>query len=161
MVLPHWLPRVPAHRVDPGIGRRRNEAPRRRECRRRGLRPRRRDARRGKRGGDASDAGRRCEIGRGLCGRGRDTTGRVPSPGRSCRRTRRGTLELRELPGRSTSKRLVRLGSPVPVRLPGVEVQREPVESISAVTLLTLDMAAAVAFYRALGFRVLYGSPEA
>ena len=42
-----------------------------------------------------------------------------------------------------------------------MEVQREPVESISAVTLLTLDMAAAVAFYRALGFRLLYGSPEA
>jgi catechol 2,3-dioxygenase-like lactoylglutathione lyase family enzyme len=38
---------------------------------------------------------------------------------------------------------------------------REPVESISAVTLLTADMASAVAFYAALGFHLLYGGPEA
>ena len=38
---------------------------------------------------------------------------------------------------------------------------REPVESISAVTLVTVDMAAAVAFYRALGFRLLYGGEDA
>jgi len=42
-----------------------------------------------------------------------------------------------------------------------VEAQREPVESISAVTLLTADMAYAVAFYSALGFRLLYGGREA
>jgi catechol 2,3-dioxygenase-like lactoylglutathione lyase family enzyme len=42
-----------------------------------------------------------------------------------------------------------------------VETQREPVESLSAVTLATADMVAAVAFYRALGFRLLYGGPEA
>jgi catechol 2,3-dioxygenase-like lactoylglutathione lyase family enzyme len=42
-----------------------------------------------------------------------------------------------------------------------VEAQREPVESISAVTLLTVDMAEAVAFYRALGFGLLYGGQEA
>ena len=39
--------------------------------------------------------------------------------------------------------------------------QREPIESISAVTLLTVDMVDAVAFYLALGFRLLYGGPEA
>lgn len=38
--------------------------------------------------------------------------------------------------------------------------QREPVESISAVTLLTVDMVAAVSFYRALGFHLLYGGEE-
>jgi catechol 2,3-dioxygenase-like lactoylglutathione lyase family enzyme len=37
----------------------------------------------------------------------------------------------------------------------------EPVESISALTLLTADMGQAVAFYRALGFQVLYGGGEA
>ncbi len=37
----------------------------------------------------------------------------------------------------------------------------EPVESISAVTLFTADMGAAVGFYRALGFPLLYGGPEA
>jgi catechol 2,3-dioxygenase-like lactoylglutathione lyase family enzyme len=42
-----------------------------------------------------------------------------------------------------------------------MEAQREPVESISAVTLLTVDMVAAVAFYQALGFHLLYGGPEA
>ena len=42
-----------------------------------------------------------------------------------------------------------------------MEAQRQPVESISAVTLLTVDMAEAVAFCRALGFRLLYGGPEA
>ncbi|HEX3427122.1 MAG TPA: VOC family protein [Acidimicrobiales bacterium] len=42
----------------------------------------------------------------------------------------------------------------------GVE-GREPVENISAVTLVTTDMATAVAFYEALGFQRLYGGPEA
>lgn len=37
----------------------------------------------------------------------------------------------------------------------------EPVEGISAVTLAVRDMGRAVAFYRVLGFRVLYGGPEA
>lgn len=36
----------------------------------------------------------------------------------------------------------------------------EPIEQINAVTLLTADMAAAVAFYDALGFRLLYGGPD-
>ena len=39
--------------------------------------------------------------------------------------------------------------------------QPEPVESISAVTLLTVDMAEAVAFYQELGFHLLYGGHEA
>jgi catechol 2,3-dioxygenase-like lactoylglutathione lyase family enzyme len=42
-----------------------------------------------------------------------------------------------------------------------VEAQREPVESISAVTLLTVDMGAAVSFYQALGFHLLYGGRDA
>jgi catechol 2,3-dioxygenase-like lactoylglutathione lyase family enzyme len=42
-----------------------------------------------------------------------------------------------------------------------VEAHREPVESISAVTLLTVDMVEAVAFYQALGFHLLYGGREA
>jgi catechol 2,3-dioxygenase-like lactoylglutathione lyase family enzyme len=42
-----------------------------------------------------------------------------------------------------------------------VEAQRQPVESISAVTLLTVNMLDAVAFYEALGFHLLYGGPEA
>lgn len=37
----------------------------------------------------------------------------------------------------------------------------EPVQSISAVTLLTVDMAAAVAFYRSLSFHLLAGGPDA
>ena len=36
-----------------------------------------------------------------------------------------------------------------------------PVESISAVTLLTADMARSVAFYEDLGFRLLYGGAAA
>lgn len=36
-----------------------------------------------------------------------------------------------------------------------------PLESINAVTLATADMATAVAFYRALGFRELYGGADA
>jgi catechol 2,3-dioxygenase-like lactoylglutathione lyase family enzyme len=35
----------------------------------------------------------------------------------------------------------------------------EPIGSISAVTLLTADMASAVAFYSVLGLRQLYGGP--
>jgi uncharacterized glyoxalase superfamily protein PhnB len=41
------------------------------------------------------------------------------------------------------------------------ESQREPVESISAITLLTGEMVAAVAFYQELGFHLLYGGQEA
>jgi len=37
----------------------------------------------------------------------------------------------------------------------------DPVESINAVTLLTADMGAAVAFYRAMGFQVVAGGPDA
>jgi catechol 2,3-dioxygenase-like lactoylglutathione lyase family enzyme len=39
--------------------------------------------------------------------------------------------------------------------------QSEPIESISAVTLLTVHMGKAVTFYQALGFHLLYGGPEA
>src|ERR1700678_2936112 len=42
-----------------------------------------------------------------------------------------------------------------------MNTQREPVERISAVTLLTVDMVEAVAFYRALGFHLLYGGQDA
>jgi catechol 2,3-dioxygenase-like lactoylglutathione lyase family enzyme len=49
----------------------------------------------------------------------------------------------------------------VSVRLECVSTHQEPVESISAVTLLTVDMVEAVAFYQALGFSLLYGGPEA
>jgi len=42
-----------------------------------------------------------------------------------------------------------------------MDAEQDPVERISAVTLLTADMAKAVAFYRALGFHVLYGGPAA
>lgn len=38
---------------------------------------------------------------------------------------------------------------------------REPVESLSAVTLVCTDMAASVEFYEALGFVRLYGGPHA
>lgn len=37
----------------------------------------------------------------------------------------------------------------------------EPIEAISAVTLLTADMAASVAFYASLGFRVAVGGTNA
>jgi catechol 2,3-dioxygenase-like lactoylglutathione lyase family enzyme len=49
----------------------------------------------------------------------------------------------------------------LPVRLAVVEAQQQPVESISAVTLLTVNMLDAVVFYQALGFHLLYGGPEA
>jgi catechol 2,3-dioxygenase-like lactoylglutathione lyase family enzyme len=42
-----------------------------------------------------------------------------------------------------------------------MESQQDPVEVISAVTLLTSDMAEAVAFYEALGFHLLYGGRDA
>jgi catechol 2,3-dioxygenase-like lactoylglutathione lyase family enzyme len=42
-----------------------------------------------------------------------------------------------------------------------VEPQAEPVEQISAVTLVIGDMAKSVAFYEALGFRALYGGADA
>ena len=43
----------------------------------------------------------------------------------------------------------------------GMELAPDPVERISAVTLLTGDMAAAVGFYEVLGFHLLYGGPSA
>jgi catechol 2,3-dioxygenase-like lactoylglutathione lyase family enzyme len=42
-----------------------------------------------------------------------------------------------------------------------VDAQGEAVESISAVTLRTANMAEAVAFYEALGFHLLYGGEDA
>lgn len=42
-----------------------------------------------------------------------------------------------------------------------MEAEREPVERLSALTLVTADMAKAVAFYRALGFVPLFGGPDA
>jgi catechol 2,3-dioxygenase-like lactoylglutathione lyase family enzyme len=42
-----------------------------------------------------------------------------------------------------------------------VERAQEPVESISAVTLVTADMAPAVAFYESLGFRLVVGGASA
>ncbi len=42
-----------------------------------------------------------------------------------------------------------------------VDPQAEPVERISAVTLETRNMAESVAFYEALGFRLLHGGAEA
>jgi catechol 2,3-dioxygenase-like lactoylglutathione lyase family enzyme len=42
-----------------------------------------------------------------------------------------------------------------------VEPETGPIERISAVTLVTADMAAAVAFYDALGFPIRYGSADA
>ena len=41
-----------------------------------------------------------------------------------------------------------------------MEAQGDPVESISAITLLTADMVESVAFYQALGFHLLYGGSE-
>ena len=38
--------------------------------------------------------------------------------------------------------------------------QVDPIESISAITLVTIDMDKAVSFYQALGFHLLYGGPE-
>jgi catechol 2,3-dioxygenase-like lactoylglutathione lyase family enzyme len=38
--------------------------------------------------------------------------------------------------------------------------QSHPIRSISAVTLLTADMATSVAFYRDVGFEILYGGPD-
>jgi catechol 2,3-dioxygenase-like lactoylglutathione lyase family enzyme len=43
--------------------------------------------------------------------------------------------------------------------LPGVDDSGDPIQSISAVTLVTGDMARAVFFYRALGFRLVSGGP--
>jgi catechol 2,3-dioxygenase-like lactoylglutathione lyase family enzyme len=42
-----------------------------------------------------------------------------------------------------------------------VDRRGDTVECISAVTLLTVDMVASVAFYEALGFPLLYGGPKA
>lgn len=41
-----------------------------------------------------------------------------------------------------------------------MDAQREPVQSISAVTLIVCDMAKAVSFYQALGFRLLNGGND-
>jgi len=38
---------------------------------------------------------------------------------------------------------------------------KSPIESLSAVTLATRDMARAIAFYQALGFVMVYGGPDA
>jgi catechol 2,3-dioxygenase-like lactoylglutathione lyase family enzyme len=54
----------------------------------------------------------------------------------------------------------MRPGLWIPARLSGVQEQPEPVQRISAVTLLTIDMSKAVTFYQALGFTLLYGGPE-
>jgi hypothetical protein len=45
---------------------------------------------------------------------------------------------------------------PVPARLVGVDDPLQPLASISAVTLLTNNMAKSVHFYQALGFQLLY-----
>ena len=42
-----------------------------------------------------------------------------------------------------------------------MDAAAEPVESLNAVTLVTADMAKAVAFYEALGFHRLYGGASA
>ncbi len=42
-----------------------------------------------------------------------------------------------------------------------MDEELEPVETISAVTLVTVDMTKSVAFYQALGLKLLYGGPEA
>lgn len=42
-----------------------------------------------------------------------------------------------------------------------MEPEASPIQSLSAVTLVTGDMAAAVRFYRELGFTTLYGGPTA
>jgi catechol 2,3-dioxygenase-like lactoylglutathione lyase family enzyme len=42
-----------------------------------------------------------------------------------------------------------------------VDAHAEPIQSISAVTLVIVDMVKAVAFYQALGFHLLYGGPDA
>jgi catechol 2,3-dioxygenase-like lactoylglutathione lyase family enzyme len=44
--------------------------------------------------------------------------------------------------------------------LGSVDTKRGPVESISAITLLTADMGEAVAFYQTLGFELSYGGEE-
>jgi catechol 2,3-dioxygenase-like lactoylglutathione lyase family enzyme len=41
-----------------------------------------------------------------------------------------------------------------------MDEQLEPIQSISAVTLLTIDMDKAVTFYHALGFHTLYGGSQ-
>lgn len=53
-----------------------------------------------------------------------------------------------------------RTGRPGPCKATLVNWQGEPVESISAVTLLTVNMVEAVVFYRALGFHLLHGGQE-
>ncbi|WP_206997019.1 VOC family protein [Trinickia mobilis] len=44
---------------------------------------------------------------------------------------------------------------------PNPEPPEPRIESLSAITLITRDMAAAVRFYEALGFRRKYGGPDA
>jgi catechol 2,3-dioxygenase-like lactoylglutathione lyase family enzyme len=50
---------------------------------------------------------------------------------------------------------------PTPCKAVHVQARHEPVESISAVTLLVVEMAETVTFYQALGFYLLYGGIEA
>ncbi len=66
-------------------------------------------------------------------------------------------------PGSGPNRTLARqrAAAPSPCKAMRVHAQREPVESISAVTLLTVDMVEAVAFYRALGFHLIYGGEDA
>jgi catechol 2,3-dioxygenase-like lactoylglutathione lyase family enzyme len=42
-----------------------------------------------------------------------------------------------------------------------VDGEDDPLDRLSAVTLKTVDMAEAVAFYLAMGFHLLYGGPDA
>ena len=58
-------------------------------------------------------------------------------------------------------RRVPRPDRSVTCKAGSVEHERDLVQRISAVTLLTADMAAAVSFYLALGFRLLYGGPVA
>jgi catechol 2,3-dioxygenase-like lactoylglutathione lyase family enzyme len=47
-----------------------------------------------------------------------------------------------------------------PCNTGSVNAQRDPVESLSAVALMTRNMAESVSFYQMLGFHLLYGGPE-
>jgi catechol 2,3-dioxygenase-like lactoylglutathione lyase family enzyme len=50
---------------------------------------------------------------------------------------------------------------PILCKITCVSGEPEPIEGISAVTLVTVEMSDAVSFYGALGFHLLYGGPEA
>jgi catechol 2,3-dioxygenase-like lactoylglutathione lyase family enzyme len=75
-------------------------------------------------------------------------------------------LRRRSPAGRATAHARALFPAHPTIRLPGcqarvVESNPERVESISAVTLVTRDMAESVTFYEALGFRLLHGGAEA